>query len=127
MAMKGGSLHRGGKSRGWGVDLRRGAKYRKVSQSALILEEKFERREAGLDGQDVGGGAHEAIGRPSLDLVPERGEFPGHVDRGQKGVRAIAENGKEEAGGKPVAEEGGEADPWRGETFDSHKGSLGFG
>jgi len=83
VAVKGRSLHRGGKSRGYGVDLRTGAKYPKVSQSAFIPEEKFERWKAGLNGQDVGGGAHEAIGRPSLDLVPERGEFPGHVDRHQ--------------------------------------------
>jgi len=40
------------------------------------------RREAGLDGQDVSGGTHEAIGCLSLDLVAERGELPGHEDGG---------------------------------------------
>ena len=125
--MKRRSLHRGGQPCGCRVDLQGGAKYPKVSQSAFIPKEKFERWEAGLDGQDVGGGAHEAIGRPSLDLVPECGELPGHVDCGQEGVRAIAEDGKEEGGGKPVAEERGKADPWRGESLDRHEGRLGFG
>jgi len=127
VAVEGRRLYRGGKPRGCGVDLRLGAENPKVSQPAFIRAEEIEWWEAGLDGQGVGGGAHEAIGRPSLDLVPERGELPGHVDCGNKGVGAIAEDGKEEGGGKPVAEEGGEADPWRGESFDRHEGSLGFG
>jgi len=59
--------------------------------------------------------------------VPERGELAGHVDRGNKGARAIAEDGKEAGGGKPVAEERGEANPWRGESFNCHEGSLGLG
>jgi len=59
--------------------------------------------------------------------VPEHGELPGHVDRGNKGIRAIAEDGKAEEGGKSVAEERGEANPWTGEWFDRHEGSLGFG
>ena len=58
VAVKGGSLHRGGKPCGCGVDLRGGAQYPKVGQSALICEEELERWEAGLDGQDVGGGAY---------------------------------------------------------------------
>jgi len=85
-----------------------------VSQSALVCEEEIEWWEAGLDGQYVCGGAHEAVGRPSLDLVPEHGELPGHVGRGNKGVRAIAEDRKEEGRGEPVTEERGEADTWRG-------------
>jgi len=93
--VKGRSLDRGGKPRGCGVDLRWGAEDPQVSQPAFVREEEIEWREAGLNGQDVGWGAHEAVGRPSLDLVPERGKFPGHVDRGNKGVRAIAEDGKE--------------------------------
>jgi len=98
-----------------------------VGQSAFIRKKKFERWEAGLDGQDVGGGAHEASGRPYRDLVPECGEVPGHVDCWQKGVGAIAEDGKEEGGCKPVTEERGEADPWRGQSLDHHEGRLGFG
>jgi len=98
-----------------------------VSQPAFIREEEIERREAGLNGQDVSGGAHEAVGRPSRDLVPERGKLPDHVDRWNKGVCAIPEDGKEEGGGKSVAEVRGEANSRRGETFDRHKGSLGFG
>jgi len=127
VAVKGGSLHRGWKSRSCRVDLRGGAENPKVSQSAFVRKEKIARWETGLDGPDVGGGAHEAVGRPSLELVPERGELPGDVDRGQKGVLAVAEDGKEEAGGEPVAEERGEADPMRGESFDRHEGSLGLG
>ena len=75
----------------------------------------------------MGGGAHKAVGCPSLDIVPECGELPGHVDSGHEGVRAIAEDGEEEGGGPPVAEEAGEADPRRGESLDRHEGRLGFG
>jgi len=127
VAAKGGSLDRGGKPRGCGVDLWRGAEDPQVSQLAFVPEEEIEWREAGLNGQDVRGGAHKAVGRPSLDLVPERGKFPGHVDCGNKGVRAIAENGQEEGGSKFVAEVRREANSRRGETFDRHEGSLGFG
>jgi len=98
-----------------------------VSQPAFICEEEIEWREASLNGQDVSGGVHEAVGRPSLDLVPEGGEFPDHMDRGNKGVRDMAEDGKEEGGGESVAEVRGEANSRRGETFDRHEGSLGFG
>ena len=98
-----------------------------MSQAAFVLNEKLERCEAGFDSQDVGGGVHEAIGRPSLDLVPERAELPSHVNGGQEGVRPVAEDGEEEGEGQSVAEEGREADPWRGESFDRHKGRLGRG
>jgi len=98
-----------------------------VSQPAFIREEEIERREAGLNGQDVGRGAHEAVGCQSLDLVPERGKLPDDVDRRNKGIRAIANDGEEEGGGKSVAEVRGEANSRRGETFDRHEGSLGFG
>ena len=98
-----------------------------MSQPSFIREEEIEWREARLNGHDVGGGAHEAVGRPFLDLMPERGKLPDHVDRGNKGVRAIAEDGKEEGGGKSVAEVRGEANSRRGETLDRHEGSLGFG
>ena len=125
--MKGRRLHRWGKPRSCGVNPRRGAENPQVSQPAFIREEEIQRREAGLNGQDVSRGAHEAVGRPSLDLVPERGKLPDHVDCGNKGVRAIAEDGEEEGGGKSVAEERGEAHSWRGEAFDRHEGGLGFG
>ena len=72
MAVKGRSLDRGGEPRGCGVDLRRGAEDPQVSQAVFIREEEIEWREGGLNGQDVGGGAHEAVGSSSLDLVPER-------------------------------------------------------
>jgi len=49
------------------------------------------------------------------------------VDRGNKGVCAIAKDGKEEGGGKPVVEEAGEANPRRGEMLNRHEGCLGFG
>jgi len=127
VAVKGRSLDRGGKPRGCEVDLRRGAEDPQVSQPAFIREEEIEWREAGLNSQDVSGGAHEAVGRPSLDLVPERGEFPDHMARGNKGVRALAEDGKEEGGGESVAEVRGKANSRRGETFDRHEGTLGFG
>ena len=127
MAVKGGSLDRGGKPRSCGVDLWWGAEDPQVSQPALVPKEEIEWREAGFNGQDVSGGAHKAVGRPSLDLVPERGKFPDHVGRGNKGVRAVAEDGKEEGGGESVAEVRGEANSRRGEAFDRHEGSLGFG
>jgi len=46
--VKGGRLHRGGKSRSCGVDLRGGALNPKVSQTALICKEEIEWWEAGL-------------------------------------------------------------------------------
>ena len=70
-----------------------------MSQAAFVLNEKLQRCEAGLDSQDVGRGAPEAIGCPSLDLVPECGELPSHVDGGQEGVRPVAEDREEEGGG----------------------------
>ena len=87
-----------------------------MSQPAFVRAEEIELREAGLNGQDVSGGAHEAIGRPSQDFVPECGELPGHVDRGNKDVRAIAEDGKDQVGGQPVAEEGGGGPTLAGES-----------
>jgi len=80
--VKGRSLHRGGNPCSCRVVLRRGAYYSKVGQAALVRKENREWGEAGLDGQDVGGGTREAIGCPSLDLVPECGELPIHVDGG---------------------------------------------
>jgi len=73
VAVKGRSLHQGGEPRGCGVGLWRGAEDPKVGQPAFVREEEIEWREAGLDGQDVSVGAHEAVGRSSLDLVQERG------------------------------------------------------
>jgi len=70
-----------------------------VSQAALVLEEEVEGREAGLDCQNVDGGTHEAVGGLPLNLVPESGEFPSHMDGGREGVRAIAEDGEKEGGG----------------------------
>jgi len=125
--MQGRSLHQGGKPCSCGVDLRGGTKNPKVSQSALLRKEKIERREASLNSQDVGGGAHEAVGHPPRDLVPKYGELPGHVDSGREGVRAIAEDGKNDRRGKSVAEKRGVADPGRGESFDPHEARLSFG
>ena len=126
VAMERRSLHGGGESGGSGVNLQRGAQNPEMSQSAFIREEKFERREAGLDGQDAGGGVHEAVCCPPLDLVPEHGEFSCHVSRGQEYVPAIAQDGEEEGGGQSVAEEWGEAEARRRETFDRHEGRLGL-
>ena len=103
VAMKGRSLHGGWEPCGRRVDFRGGAHDPKVRQSALACEEKRERRETGLDGLDVCGGRHEAIGCPSLDLVPEHGELSNHVDSGDEGVRAIAEDGEEKGGGQSMA------------------------
>jgi len=93
---------------------------------AFVHEEKLEWWETGLDGQDVGGGTHEAVGGPPVDFVPEGGELPSHVDGGYEGVCAIAEDGEEDRGGQSVAEVGGEADPGWGESVDRHKGRLGI-
>jgi len=69
--VKGRSLRGGGEPSGCGIDLRGGAHDPEVGQAEFVREEDVKRREAGLYGQDVGGGAHEAICCPSLDLVPE--------------------------------------------------------
>jgi len=76
VAMKGWGLHRGREPHRCRVDLRGGAHNSKVCQVSLEREEELERWEAGLDGQDISEGRHEAISRPSLGLVPENGELP---------------------------------------------------
>jgi len=109
------------------VDFRGGAHDSEVRKGPFIGEEKPEWRKAGLDGQDVRWGRHEAIGRPSLDLVPEHGELPDHVGGRHEDVRSIAEDGEEEGGGQPMAEERWEANPRGGESLNHHEGRLGFG
>ena len=59
--------------------------------------------------------------------MPEYGELPNHVDGGLEDICAIAEDREEEGGGQSMAEEGREADPFRGDTFDSREGRLGLG
>jgi len=125
--VQGRSLHRGGKPCGRGFDSRRGAQYPKVGQAALVPEEKLERWEASLYGQDVGRGAYEAVGRRPLDLVPEHGKLPGHEGRGHEGVSPIANDGEEKGGGQSMAEERGKAYPRRGESFDRHESRLRLG
>ena len=46
---------------------------------------------------------------------------------GPESIRAVAEDGEEQRGGQPVAQERGKAHPWGGEPFDGHEGSLGLG
>ena len=86
-------MHGGWESPGCRVDFRRGAHNPKVCQASFGREEELERWEAGLDGQDIRGGRHEAISCPPLDLVPEHGELPNHVDGGHEDVRAIIRSG----------------------------------
>jgi len=120
-------LNGGRKSGSAQVDFRGGAHDPKGGQAVLVFKEEFEGREAGLDGQDVRGGAGEAVRGPPLDLVPEGRELPCYVNRGSEGIRPVAEDGKEERGGQTMAQEGQEAHPPGGEPFDSHEGSLGLG
>jgi len=49
------------------------------------------------------------------------------VHSGPESIRAVAEDGEEQRGGQPVAQERGKAHPWGGEPFDGHEGSLGLG
>ena len=125
--MEGGGPHRRREPCGRGVNFGGGAHDPQARQMVFVREEESERREAGLDSQDVRGGRHEAVGRPPLDLVPEHRKLPRHVDGGQEGVGAVAENGEEEGGGYLMTKEGGEADSWWGEAFDRHQGRLGLG
>ena len=82
VAVEGRSLDRGGEPGRGGVDLRGGAQDPETGQSLFIREKEIKRREAGLNGQDAGGGAYEAVRCPPLDLVPENGELSCHVTRG---------------------------------------------
>ena len=54
--MKGRGLQGEWEPRGCGVDLRGGAHDPKVRQASLVRQQKVERWEAGLDGQDIRGG-----------------------------------------------------------------------
>jgi len=84
VAVKRRGLYGGREPRGRWVDLRGGAQDPKVCQASLVRDEEPKRWEAGFYGQDVCGGRHETFGRPSLDLVPEHGEFPDHVGGGHE-------------------------------------------
>jgi len=126
VAVEGRSSQRGWEPSGRRVDFRGGAHDPKVCQVSLVCEEKPQQWAAGLDGQDICRPIHEAIGRPSLDLVPEHGELPNHVGAGHEDVRAIAEDGEKEGGGQSMAEQGREADPRGGESLDRHAGRLGL-
>ena len=53
------------------VYLRGGAQNSQARQPAFVCKKQPERWETGLYGQYVCGGRHDAVGRPSLDLVPE--------------------------------------------------------
>jgi len=119
-------LHRRGKPRGCRIDLGEGTEYSECGQAALVSEEEVEGRQAGLHGQAVRGGEHKTVGSPSLDLVPEYGQLPGHVNGGQENISAIAEDGEEERGGQSMTEERREADPWGRESLDRHEGCLSF-
>jgi len=85
--VKGWGLHGGRGPCSCRVDFGGGAHNSKVCQASLVRKEELERWEAGLDGQDIRGGRHKAISRPSLGLVPENGELPNHVDELRLGDR----------------------------------------
>jgi len=120
-------LKGGWKSGGGRVDLRRGVHHAKAGQAVLVRKEEIERGEAGLNGQDIGRGAREAIRGPPLDLVSEGREPSRHVNSGLERIRPVAEDGEEERGGQPVAQGRGKAHPRGGEPFDGHERSLGLG
>jgi len=103
----------GWKPGGGRVDLGRGAYYPKAGQAVLLCKEEIERGEAGLNGQDVGRGAGEAVRGPPLDLVPEGRELSRHVNSGLESIRAVAKDGEEERGGQPVVQERGKTHPRR--------------
>jgi len=68
-------------------------------------------REAGLSGQDGGGGGEKIVRGPSLDPVPEAVHASERsVVRGEE-VCTICEYGEEEATGDAVAEERSDAGP----------------
>jgi len=106
VAVKGWSLDGEGEPSGCGVDFLGGAQNPEVSQAAFLPKKQTKRRKTDLNGQDVSGGAHEAVRCPSLNLVPEHRELASHVDGGHEDVRAIAEDGEEEGGSQPVTEKG---------------------
>jgi len=117
----------GGKPSTGRVNLRGRAHSPEASETRFVREEEFQRRETGLNGQDIRGSTRETVSGPSLDIVPEGGELPYYVHRGFEGMRAIAEDGEKEGGSQAVAQERGEAHPQGGEPFDSHESHLGFG
>ena len=83
--------------------------------------------EAGLTGQDRGGGGKEVVCGPSLDPVPEAVHVSERsVVRGKE-VCSVGEYGEEEATGDPMAEERSDSGPRGGEAFDEGEESLGKG
>jgi len=98
-----------------------------AGQGVFVCEEEVERRQAGFNGQDVGGGTREEVCGPLLDLVPEGRKLCYHVSSGFEGIRTVAEDGEKEQGGQLVAQERRQAHPRGGEPFDGHEGGLGLG
>jgi len=96
MSVAGGSLHGKGESSHCRVDLRGGAEYSQACQAYLVRKEQVKRREARLNGQNVGRGAGKAVCVPSLGLVPKGREFSHHMDSRGEHVPAIPKNAKEQ-------------------------------
>jgi len=96
VSVQGGRLDRGREAGRCRVNLRWRAENPEGGESTFIPQEEVKWGETGLDGQNISGGAEEAVGCPPLDLVPEDGDLPHHVGRWHKHVRAIAEDGEQE-------------------------------
>ena len=83
------------------------------------------RGEAGLPGQDGGGGGEKVVRRPSLDPVPEAIHASERSLVWGEEVGTVSEYGEEEAVGNAMAEQGSDAGPRGGEVFDQERDSLG--
>jgi len=83
--------------------------------------------EAGLSGKDGCGGGQEVVRGPSLDPVPEAVPASEHGVVWGEEVRPVSEYGEEEATGNAMPEEGSDAGPWGGESFDEGEDRLGQG
>jgi len=89
-------VHQRGESSHCWVDLRVGSEDSQACQALLVGKEQVKWREAGLNGQNVSGGAGKAIRAPSLGLVPKGREFSHHVDRRGEHVPSVPKDGEEQ-------------------------------
>jgi len=86
-----------------GIDFRGGAAKSEGRSRLMVLNEKGEWGEAGLDAKDWDWGRGGAVGDPSLDHSPNHVQTVLHLQKGGGEVSPIEEDWGNEGGGQDVA------------------------